>query len=197
METVIHKDERGSHSKFFTRHAADEVDFKGVHEVFMTTNNKGTLRGLHRQFGEGVTQQKIVIPTNGSFNVRMVLPLADVGEKVFVFFIENYNRQIEQITISPDYLSVYYDNVTPGNDPIFVPAGAYLGYVALEDNSKMLYVGDNDFNNEADDGRNPFSLDIDWGYDGPMTISNRDKGAPYLVSSSDDDFPQTLEQSKY
>ena len=53
MKTTIHDDNRGSHTKFFTRASADAYGFNDVTEVFMTTNRKGTLRGLHRQFGEG------------------------------------------------------------------------------------------------------------------------------------------------
>ena len=66
-----------------------------------------------------------------------------------------------------------------------MPAGAYLGYVSLEDDSRMLYIGDNNFNSEADDGRDPFSLELDWGYDGEFILSKRDAHAPQLISEEE------------
>lgn len=184
MKTTIHDDNRGSHTKFFTRASADAYGFNDVTEVFMTTNRKGTLRGLHRQFGEGVTQQKIVKPISGKFNVKVIFPLNELTEETFR---QNLTEVVEQIDLWPDYVVLNFYNQDINSNPIAVPAGAYLGYVSLEDDSRMLYIGDNNFNSEADDGRDPFSLELDWGYDGEFILSERDAHAPQLISKEDSD----------
>lgn len=176
MKTITHTDDRGKHTKFFVANDVKDLGFKSVKEIFMTTNNKGTLRGLHRQFGKDVTQQKIIKAISGSFNVRVVFPTNEVD---FSQFQESLEEKATEIYLYDNCVVAYYDNMNFESDPILVPAGAYLGYLSLEENSQMLYIGDNDFNGEADDGRYPLSetLDIDWGEVPIKYLSLRDKEA--------------------
>lgn len=169
MKTSIHTDNRGKHVKFFTKDGIEGLNYGEIKEVFMTENNAGTLRGLHRQTGENY-QQKIIKALSGKFNVRVVLPAG---------MAKDYNTDNAHEVIEHGPTTVlYYDDVTLDSDPIFAPKGALLGYVALEDNSRMLYLGDGPFNAQADDGFNPNSLYIDWGYEGKITMSERDSVAP-------------------
>lgn len=175
--TAIHKDNRGSHTKFFTKDSVQDFGLGEIHEIFITENNKNTLRGLHRQLGED-TQQKLVRAITGKFNVRVVIPaeftipdgVLDEADFVEIAIGDN-----------GEYTVAYFDGVTPEHNPIFAPRGAFLGYVALEDESRMLYMADGNFNGALDDGFNPHSLDIDWGVEPDLLVmSERDKVGPYL-----------------
>lgn len=165
-----HGDLRGSHMKFFTRETAKLFNFNDVSEVFMTTNNRGTLRGLHRQTGE-FPQQKITKVVNGKFNVRVIYP----SDYLYPIIYNNDCTKIEE-TDKNDVI-VYFDNRTPDSAPILVPKNALLSYVSLEDNSKMLYIADNPFVAKDDEGYNAKDprFNIDWGIDSSnLTSSKRD-----------------------
>ena len=177
MKTKVHSDNRGDHYKFFEKSDVRSLGFQDVEEVFMTNNNKGTIRGLHRQFSEGKTQQKVIKALSGRFNVRVVFPLAEINKNISIL---DLIKDATGTFIDKEFIIAYFDGYDVDLNPILIPAGAYLGYLSLEDDSKMLYIGDNKFNAEADDGRNPFSLDIDWGSDTARYISERDQLAEPL-----------------
>ena len=169
-----HDDNRGSHMKFFTMNTAQKAGFNNVHEIFMTTNNKYTLRGLHRQGGL-VPQQKIIKPVNGRFNVRVIFPLKDVNP------LSPADRSYDEVKSTDKYFVEMYNNIDANHEPIFVPEGALLGYVSLEDNSKMVYIADNNFEGADDEGYNAFDeeFNIDWGVDKKDIIaSDKDLEAP-------------------
>lgn len=172
LKVAIHSDDRGKHSKFFVDQKANKLGFGEVKEVFMTTNNKGALRGLHRQTGLK-SQQKLIKVVNGSFNVRLFIP----NDKNVI--ISNQLDNVTKVTKVPKGIVLSYNNMDEMSDPIFAPEGALLGYVSLEDNSKMLYLADADFNASEDEGYQPIVDWIDWGYDlDKIIVSDRDKIAP-------------------
>lgn len=141
-------DHRGANSKFYVDNEVKELsDYRGIHEAFYTQNKKGTIRAFHYQ---GKLMRKIVKPMNGSFNVRIV----DLKEKV-----------------------IYeYDNVNINSQPILVGEDQMLGYVALEEGSVMLYLGDEYFDAESNFGVNPFSYGVNWNTDiKDFVLSERDK----------------------
>lgn len=150
MNNKIFEDGRGFNMKFFEEHLAKKAGFKQVKEVFATVNKKGVVRAFHLQ-SEPTPQQKIVKPLNGSFNVRVV----DMENKV----VEEFN------------------NWTVTSEPIFVKAGNMLGYVALEEDSVMVYIADEEFVGELNSGVHPESFNVDWKYDGDLIISERDQKA--------------------
>lgn len=150
MKNKIFSDYRGFNMKFFESEIAEEYGFNKVKEVFATTNKKGVVRAFHWQSAPK-PQQKIVKPLYGSFNIRVV---------------DNENNKL-----------IEYDNWTNESDPIFVKEGNMLGYVALEENSVMLYIADEEFVGELNSGVNPMSYDVDWKYDGEIIINDRDKNA--------------------
>lgn len=172
--TVTHKDDRGSHIKFYTKASGEQVGFGAIHEAFITSNNKGTLRGLHRQLGEN-TQQKIIKAITGKFNVRVVIPDN----------VEYYKETMDDCcshVVKDGFKVFHFDHIGFNSNPIMVPAGALLGYVSLEDDSKMLYLADNDFKADEDDGFSPYSLDIDWGFPiENVVMSIRDAESPKLI----------------
>lgn len=150
MKNKVFTDKRGLNMKFFESHLAEEVGFNNVKEVFATVNKKGVIRAFHFQ-SQPKPQQKIVKPLSGSFNVRVV---------------DMENKLVKE-----------YDNWGPTSDPIFVKEGNMLGYVALEDNSVMVYIADEEFVDELNSGVHPFSFNVDWKYDGELILSERDESA--------------------
>lgn len=150
MKNKVFTDKRGLNMKFFESHLAEEIGFNNVKEVFATVNKKGVIRAFHFQ-SQPKPQQKIVKPLSGSFNIRV---------------IDMENKVVKE-----------YDNWGPTSDPIFVKEGNMLGYVALEDNSVMVYIADEEFVGELNSGVHPFSFNVDWKYDGELILSERDESA--------------------
>lgn len=150
MDNKIFTDERGFNMKFFEGHLANAAGFNEVKEVFATVNRKGVVRAFHWQ-SKPKPQQKIVKPLSGSFNVRV---------------IDMENKVVKE-----------YDNWGVTSEPIFVKEGNMLGYVALENDSVMVYIADEEFVGELNSGMHPFSFGVDWKYDGELVISDRDKKA--------------------
>lgn len=150
LTNKIFEDKRGFNMKFFQEHLAKTEGFNEVKEVFATVNKKGVVRAFHYQ-SKPKPQQKIVKPLSGRFNVRV---------------IDMENKVVEE-----------YDNWGVTSEPIFVKEGNMLGYVALEEDSVMVYIADEEFVGELNSGVHPFSFGVDWKYLGELTISERDKEA--------------------
>lgn len=163
MQTKEFHDHRGSHTKFWELKNAPE-EFNQVTEIFATTNNSQTLRGLH--FQKGPTQRKIIRAMSGWFNVRVVVP----NDVEYTPSNEFYKDVKENYTV------YYFDGYSPEHHPIYVPEGAFLGYVSLEDYSTMLYIADAEFNPEGCLGVNPFTskLNINWGGETMSHLENED-----------------------
>jgi len=157
MKNKTFEDLRGYNMKFFQDFIAEEEGFNKVKEVFATTNKKGTIRAFHFQ-DNPKPQQKIVKPLSGSFNVRV---------------IDTENKKV-----------VEYDNWNNLSDPILVKKGNMLGYVALEENSVMLYIADEEFVGELNSGVSPYSFNVEWKYYGEYILSDKDKNAK-VVDFSD------------
>lgn len=147
MKNKVFEDIRGLNMKFFENEIAEKEGFNKVKEVFATVNKQGVIRAFHFQ-SKPKAQQKIVKPLAGSFNVRVI----DMENK----------RVIE------------YDNWNKLSDPIFVKEGNMLGYVALEENSVMVYIADEEFQGDLNSGVHPMSFNVDWKYNGELIISERD-----------------------
>jgi dTDP-4-dehydrorhamnose 3,5-epimerase-like enzyme len=165
-----HFDNRGVHSKFFERKISDENKFGEVHEVFMTTNNHGTLRGLH--FQTNPTQQKLTKVVSGHFNIRVVstevLPHLEFADWAA-------SATCGDIT----YFIYGWDWANDITAPIFVPENAMLGYLSLEDNAKMLYIADGAFCGQADTGYSPLSVGV------PLNWNAKAPDIEYILSEKD------------
>lgn len=150
MQNKVFEDKRGFNMKFFENKLAEEMGFGQVKEVFATTNKKGVIRAFHYQ-SKPKPQQKIIKVLSGKFNVRV---------------IDMENKKIKE-----------YDNYDNNSDPIFVKEGNMLGYVALKEDSVMLYIADEEFKGNLNSGVNPLSFGVNWNYDGEIIINDRDKDA--------------------
>lgn len=133
-----HNDSRGSHIKFLGDNVTGDVlgEYKVV-ESFMTFNHKNTLRGMH--FQDPKPQQKLITPLTGSILVN-VINMADPTERI--------NRTIFDFD----------------EEMVFIPAGWALGYRALEEDTRVLYLADAPFDGACDNGIDPFDKDlaIEW-----------------------------------
>ena len=153
MKNKIFSDHRGYNMKFFEKHIAEEYGFKEVKEVYATVNTLGTIRAFHWQ-AQPKPQQKIVKPLSGRFNVRV---------------IDTENKKV-----------IEYNDVNNTSDPIFVKEGNMLGYVALEENSVMLYIADEEFVSELNSGVNPYSFGVNWDFNGKVVLNERDSNNPII-----------------
>lgn len=166
VDVAVHRDGRGAHSKFFgaTPEAIAVPDYN-ISEVFMTTNNRNTVRGLHFQ---QPGQPKIIQVISGAVvgNILCCNPeLPEFGRVNHFFLQENSDKKI------------------------YVPGDWALGYRAVVDNSRVLYLAGAPFYGPGDVGIDPFDpeLELDWnlltGEDEPFTketaiLSERDKNLP-------------------
>jgi len=169
-------DERGVHQKFFYKDSIPKK-FEGIKEVFITQSHKGVIRGLHSQ--RQPFQQKIIQVVQGYVNVRIFIPKGIDVDQDFVYG----NKAMH----SPCGIVYYFDCHGQQHKPLYVPAGAYIGYLALEDNTTAIYLADSDFSSEGSLTINPFdpTLNIDWsipakwGMDKEnLILSDGDKNGP-------------------
>lgn len=154
----VHEDNRGEHSKFYmaSRNAPELFSFP-AREVFMTTNKKNTIRGMHFQrYHAGA---KIISCITGSAYVQVVCIDPE----------------------SSDYKSVVVAHTILPGQQITVPTAHALGYRSLEDDTRILYITDQEHHGDLDVGFNPFSLS--WASQGDLfepLVSERDAALPSL-----------------
>lgn len=156
LTTKTFKDDRGSHKKFYGNVPQElHIDGFNIHEVFMTTNKKNTIRGMH--FQETHHQAKIIKVITGSLIVNVV----------------NLNRK------DPDFGEVFSTTLTADSlDRVYVPGDWALGYQAMEEDTRVLYLAGSDFVGSSDTGIDPFDKDLklNWTVDKENAIlSERDK----------------------
>lgn len=167
---AVFNDSRGSHVKFFGQTSESlKVEGFSLKEVFMTVNRKDVLRGIHFQINP--PQPKILTCVTGS--ARVITVCLDPSEETF--------GSHEVFTLTGDL------NSTTGKRQVIVPAGHGLGYLILENDTRMLYMAGDDFNGAGDVGIDPFDeeLALPWGDNvtgDTVILSDRDKN---LSSFSD------------
>jgi dTDP-4-dehydrorhamnose 3,5-epimerase-like enzyme len=98
-------------------------------EVFFTKNNLGTFRGLHLQYGVH-SAEKLIVVTSGR--------------------ISYYQVDIEELST----LKTAYNSIVDSRDlsSIYVPSGVAHGYLALEENTTVMYFQNVPFCSQCDTG---------------------------------------------
>lgn len=154
-------DVRGGFTKFFERdmYSRAGIDFS-VSEVFLSTSQRGVIRGLH--FQRPRPQAKIVAVPRGA--------ITDV--------IVDLRRS------SPTYLQWRAVALGGGaHRAIYVPGGFAHGFCSLEDSTEVLYLCSGAYDRDGDTGIRPDDprLGITWPipFDDAI-ISDRDKGFSYF-----------------
>lgn len=173
--TVKHphfRDLRGDHIKLFgAKPEWLEVPDYTIHEVFMTVSHQNVMRGMHIQVDN--PQPKIIKAIDGRLRVAMV------------------NCDINSDTLG----EVVYSEITPDDEvQLYVPGNWALGYQAMEETNKVLYLAGADFAPDDNGGFNIFSdiFDDYWTITPEEAImSDGDRGLPVF-----EDFVKLLEEKK-
>lgn len=136
-----HDDLRGRHSKFFGE-LPEQIAVPGyeVKEVFMTTSRRNVVRGMHFQ---QPPQPKIIQVVSGEIHCQVVICDPDDAG-----FGSSSSFQLAE-----------------GGERLLVPGSCALGYRALADGTRVLYLAGTGFVANGDTGIDPFDpdLELDWG----------------------------------
>lgn len=176
LEAAHNGDDRGVHSKYFGAGPAKIAlsEPYNIAEVFVTTNNLNTLRGMHFQ---NPGQPKLIQCITGSVLGNLLCVDPELPE---------FGRSINFV-------------LSEGGGRILVPGNWALGYRSIShEASRILYLAGADFVPGGDGGVDPFDAELDlfWGYkDGTdqrftaadATLSQKDVDLP-----SFDQYAQTL-----
>lgn len=143
-------DQRGSFTKLFCQQTiAPLISGKSIAQVnYSVTDNIGTIRGMHFQFGSA-KESKVIRCLKG----RVYDVLVDVRRN------------------SPTFLQWQAFELSADNaDILIVPEGVAHGFQTLEMNSELLYLHTAPYTPNCEGGLlyNDPSLAIDW----PLTVSN-------------------------
>lgn len=143
LEASHNPDLRGTHSKFFGKGPAKIVINAPyeISEVFVTTNNKDVVRGMHFQTPG---QPKLIQVITGALQGNLVCCNPALPE-----FGQGFGYALEA-----------------GEGRILVPGDWALGYRALVNDTRVLYLAGADFVAGGDTGIDPFdaTLNLHWGY---------------------------------
>jgi dTDP-4-dehydrorhamnose 3,5-epimerase len=135
---TIRPDERG----FFTevwKSGNGESKFGEIQQINMSRSKKGVLRGLHLQHTEPMGKAMTVV------SGRAYLAAVNCNPESI-----NFGERVE-LEISADEPKVFYAD-----------AGYARGFLALEDNTVVLYACTGRYNPVGELAVHPLSADIDW-----------------------------------
>ena len=152
------QDNRGQLTKYFYSDFFVKLNFR-VDDIYTTTSNKNTIRGLHHQRAP-YGQVKLVSCLSGSF-VDVAVDLRDGSQ--------TYGKVFS------------YKLVAGSDDALLIPAGFSHGTLSLEDNTTMLSICSGRYLPEHEAGINMKSIKLP--YDTSMSVvSVKDKALPDIQS---------------
>lgn len=144
---ISHKDNRGELQKVYDSDSLTKlIDIK---EVFITTSIKNTLRGMHYQLAP-FELSKIVVCLEG--NILDVIVNIDKSDKDFGKYSFVELKKNESILVAPNFAH---------------------GFYCYED-SKVLYLTDNNYSKENESGILWNSINFNWPVSNPI-LSLRDE----------------------
>lgn len=167
-EPFIHQDKRGYFCETF--HKDKLENFLGYKLDFVQENEskskKGVIRGLHYQM-HPFAQSKLTRVIEGS-----ILDIAvDIRKNSPTF---------------GKYIAVKLSS--KNMKQLYIPRGFAHGFIALEDETRILYKTDNYYNKDYERGilYNDSTINIDWKYSAKdLLISPKDKLQPKLLETTD------------
>lgn len=168
LEPECFGDHRGWFMESWSKRKMEEA---GLFYDFVQDNHsfsavKGTLRGLHFQYGEA-SQAKLVRCSRGA-----VLDVA-----------------VDLRKGSPTYKKWVAVELSAENKrQLLIPRGFAHGFLTLTDDVEFLYKADNYYDHSADRNIawNDPEINVEWGIKNPI-LSEKDQNAP-LLSNSDVNF---------
>jgi dTDP-4-dehydrorhamnose 3,5-epimerase len=146
----VFPDNRGSFLELFKEKDFGSLNFQ-IRQINMSNSKKGVLRGLHFQC-HPKAQAKLVFCVKGS--------ILDV--------VVDYNVFPEE---TPKHIKVVLSE--SNKTGLFIPQGMAHGFLALEDDTTIVYACDNEYNSALDSGIRYDSFNIDWGIKNPI-VSQKD-----------------------
>lgn len=152
------QDERGSFVKTFHREHIKQLGLNfQCKESFISTSNKGVVRGMHFQTPPK-EHWKIVTCLSGSV----------------------FDVIVDLRTTSRTYKHVWSRTLDAcKNEIILIPPGCAHGFASLEDNSAMVYHTSTEHSPEHDLGVLWSSVPVDWPWSSPC-VSQRDQAHPSI-----------------
>ena len=120
-------------------------------ECFFSISRKNIIRGMHFQKNESACT-KLVFLTSG--RCLDVVVNVDINSR--------------------NYGEVFFYEMKPGNIFLLIPKNFAHGFLSLEDNTTMIYLQDEEYNNTNDTGILWNSIDFDWPIENPI-LSERDR----------------------
>ena len=161
LEPQIFGDHRGFFMESWNRQAMEQA---GLYYDFVQDNHssstvKGTLRGIHFQYGKAA-QAKLVRCVRGA-----VLDVA-----------------VDLRKNSPTYKQWYAVELSENNHKQFlIPRGFGHGFLTLTDHVEFMYKADNYYSPDEEGGIrwNDPTLNIQWGMEQPI-LSDKDASAMYF-----------------
>lgn len=161
IEPQVFGDHRGFFMESWSKRVMEEAGlfYDFVQDNHSSSTIKGTLRGIHFQYGNKA-QAKLVRCVRGA-----VLDVA-----------------VDLRKDSPTYKQWYGIELSEKNKKQFlIPRGFGHGFVTLTDHVEFMYKADNYYAPEADGGIrwNDPTLAIDWGVETPI-LSDKDRNSPFF-----------------
>ena len=146
-------DERGIFLKVYNQKNFDEMGIQFIpQETFISVSKKNVVRGIHFQ-NPPFAHDKLISCIKG----RVLDVIVDLRKS------------------SPDYGQVLSLELNEENaKTVFIPKGFGHGFMALTDDTILLYEVSEGYNPEFDKGIHPLSIDFNWPAQ-ELIISERDQ----------------------
>ena len=152
IHSFVGEDSRGKFNKTFDFKKLQDLGIEfNIKESYLNTSKKNVIRGMHFQ-NPPYDHQKLV---------------SCIGGKVLDVFLD-IRKNSETFGIFQSIELNEMDDII-----IYLPKGIAHGFLALEDNSKVLYYTDSEYNKESDTGIRWDSFGFDWNIVSPI-LSKRD-----------------------
>ena len=149
-----HIDERGTFDKFYIKKSLNNFDVK---ESALSINlKKDTIRGIHYCDEDKYSQNKIILCISGSL-LDVVIDLRKESKTFTNVFYKIFNFNDKKL--------------------IHIPKGCGHAFLTLEDNTSLIYLMDNYYNDNKEKGILWNSIDFNWNIQNPI-VSEKDLKFP-------------------
>lgn len=157
------EDERGTFGKIFQRSAFTGLGLEAEYvELFYSRSNRGVVRGLHFQEPPRALHKIVTCVHGEAWDVVVDLRLGSPA----------YGRHVAVGLSEASGLAVA------------VPVGCAHGFLAVTDDTTLVYLATDEHSPEHDSGVHWDSADILWPLDAEPVVSPRDAALPSLAAFS-------------
>lgn len=163
IESKLHYDNRGFFKELFKSTDLNTLNISTDYiQINHSKSNKSVIRGLHFQ-----------------------IPPKDQTKFITVIHGEIIDIIVDIRVGSPNFGKYRFEKLNSKNNKIFyIPSGFAHGFLALKNNTHVIYLTNNEYSSKHEIGINPMDLDINICWDKwlnpPYTISEKDQKLPFL-----------------